>query len=106
MGKGWGEGDDGYPLAARMEAGAPSSGADLAVMDLLQWVEVVGHCDRPVFAPRITVQMRDGTRCQGEFLGIRIRWKISRDSINWPTLARLINGPLFDTTLTRWAPAP
>jgi 2-methylcitrate dehydratase PrpD len=46
------------PLRQRIEAGEPSPGDDSAVMDLMQRTEVIGHKDRPAFAPRITVRMK------------------------------------------------
>ncbi|MEK7814276.1 MAG: MmgE/PrpD family protein, partial [Chloroflexota bacterium] len=43
------------PLRGRLDPGDRSGGEDPAVMALLRRVEVVGHKDRPPFAPRITV---------------------------------------------------
>ena len=42
-------------------------------------VEVVGHQDRPAFAPRITVAMRGGTEYQGEFQGDELEWNLSTE---------------------------
>jgi 2-methylcitrate dehydratase PrpD len=81
------------PLRPRIEAGERSPGDDPRVMELLRRVEVVGHKDRPAFAPRITIQMRGGTTYQGEFKGQELEWDLATenrrisalfDDINWP----------------------
>jgi 2-methylcitrate dehydratase PrpD len=83
-----------YPsLKGRIEPGEPSSGQDPVVMDLLRRVEVVGHRDRPAFAPRITVRMRDGATYQDEFRGDELEWDLATeirrisalfDDLPWP----------------------
>jgi 2-methylcitrate dehydratase PrpD len=81
------------PLRPRIEAGERSPGDDPKVMELLRRVEVVGHKDRPAFAPRITVRLRGGTTYQGEFKGQELEWDLATenhrisalfDDINWP----------------------
>jgi hypothetical protein len=63
-------------------------------MDLLGRVEIVGHKDRPAFAPRITIHMRGGTVYQGEYQGNELEWDLATethrvaslfDEISWPT---------------------
>ena len=76
------------PLRPRIEAGEPSPGDDQAVMDLLQKVEVIGHKDRPAFAPQITVRMKGGTTYQGEYQGQELEWDLATET-------RRIS-PLFD----------
>ena len=62
-------------------------------MDLLSRVEVVGHQDRPAFAPRITIRMDSGTVYQGEFRGDELEWDLATevqriqglfDGMAWP----------------------
>ena len=62
-------------------------------MDLLKRTEVVGHQDRPAFAPRITILMKDGTTYQGEYQGRELEWDLATESrriralfgdIDWP----------------------
>ncbi|HZA24985.1 MAG TPA: hypothetical protein VFA32_20715, partial [Dehalococcoidia bacterium] len=81
------------PLRQRIEAGEQAPGGEPDVMGLLQRVEVVGHQDRPAFAPRITVRMRGGTTYQGECQGQELEWDFSTETqrisalfgdINWP----------------------
>ncbi len=70
-----------------------STAQDREVMDLLKKVEVIGHKDRLAFAPRISIQMVDGTAYQGEYQGNEMEWgldtEISRISewfqdMHWP----------------------
>ncbi|MBM3943808.1 MAG: MmgE/PrpD family protein [SAR202 cluster bacterium] len=81
------------PLRERIEPGERTSGEDPAVMDLLKRVEVIGHKDRPAFAPRITVRMRNGATYQGEFQGHELEWDLATetrriselfDRMDWP----------------------
>ena len=81
------------PLNVRLDPGQAPGGEDPRVMDLLSRVEVVGHKDRPAFAPRITIRMRGGTVYQGEFQGDELEWdlatetqrmKVLFDEIPWP----------------------
>ena len=88
----------GYPpLKPRVDPGDSALdsalGEDPRVMALLQRVRVVGHKDRPAFAPRITVSLRDGATCQGEFHGNELEWDLATetrrisalfDDIPWP----------------------
>ena len=76
------------PLRHRIEAGEQSPGDDQAVMDLLQKVDVVGHKDRPAFAPQITVRMKGGTTYQGAYQGQELEWDLATET-------RRIS-PLFD----------
>ena len=82
------------PLSPRMEPGQETEGRDREVMDLLQRVEVVGHRDRPAFAPRITINMQGGTVYQGEYQGDELEWGLATEieriqplfeDIPWPT---------------------
>ena len=82
------------PLSPRMEPGQEAAGRDRAVMDLLKLVEVVGHRDRPAFAPRITISMMGGTIYQGEYQGNELEWDLATEvermrvlfeEIPWPT---------------------
>ncbi len=68
------------PLRARIDPGEQTSGGEQEVMELLGKVEVVGHKDRPPFAPRITVSMRDGTTYQGEFRGDELEWDMATET--------------------------
>jgi 2-methylcitrate dehydratase PrpD len=68
------------PLRQRIEAGEPSPGDDSAVMDLMQRTEVIGHKDRPAFAPRITVRMKGGTTYQGEYHGQELEWDLATET--------------------------
>jgi hypothetical protein len=76
-----------------VDSGGATSGEDAVVMDLLARVEIVGHQDRPAFAPRITVYMRGGTVYQGEYQGNELEWDLATeiqrmtalfDDIPWP----------------------
>jgi hypothetical protein len=67
------------PLRARIEAGEQSPGNESAVMDLLQKVEVIGHKDRPAFAPQITVRMKGGTTYQGAYQGQELEWDLATE---------------------------
>jgi hypothetical protein len=49
-------------------------------MALLRRVEVVGHKDRPPFAPRITVRMRDGTTYQDQLRGDELEWDLATET--------------------------
>ena len=81
------------PLTARLDPGQATGGEDPRVMELLNRVEVVGHKDRPAFAPRITIRMRGGTVYQGEYQGDELEWDLATetqrmtvlfDDIPWP----------------------
>ena len=77
-----------------MEPGQETAGRDREVMDLLKRVEVVGHRDRPAFAPRITINMQGGTVYRGEYQGNELEWGLATEiermqplfeDIPWPT---------------------
>ena len=68
------------PLRSRIDAGEKSSSDDQAVMDLLKKVEVIGHKDRPAFAPQITVRMKGGTTYQGEYQGQELEWDLATET--------------------------
>ena len=67
------------PLKPRIDPGEVSSGEESMVLDLMQRVEVVGHKDRPAFAPRITIRMRGGTTYQGEYKGDELEWGLDTE---------------------------
>jgi hypothetical protein len=81
------------PLKARIIPDMAGDAEEQQVLDLLQRVEVLGHKDRPAFAPHISIRMVDGTTYEGEYSGNELEWgletEISRISplfadINWP----------------------
>ena len=56
-------------------------------------IQVLGHKDRPSFAPRITIVMQDGARYVDEFIGDELKWGLATetrrisalfDDIPWP----------------------
>ena len=67
------------PLNPRIDPGDESAQEQPEVMSLMNLVEVVGHQDRPAFAPRITVAMRGGTEYQGEYQGNELEWNLSTE---------------------------
>jgi len=85
------------PLKPRIDPGQTSPPTtpddDQVVMNLLGKVDVIGHNDRPAFAPRITIRMVGGTTYQGEFEGTELEWDMATetqriteifDGIPWP----------------------
>ena len=72
----------------RIDPGDAAAADDAVVTYLMRLVEVVGHQDRPAFAPRITITMRGGTEYQGEYQGHELEWDLATET------ARL--SPLFD----------
>ena len=81
------------PLRQRIEAGEQAPGDERAVMDLLARTEVIGHKDRPAFAPRITICMKGGTTYQGEYQGQELEWDLATETsrvtalfpdVDWP----------------------
>jgi len=102
------------PLAGRLEPGEQSRGEDPTVMTLLPRVQVIGHKERPAFAPRITVRMRGGTTYQDQFRGNELEWDLATETrrisalfndIPWPrekldgivqTVSRLEDEALVD----------
>jgi 2-methylcitrate dehydratase PrpD len=82
------------PLRSHAGPDAVPSRDDERVADLIKRVQVVGHKDRPSFAPRITILMRDGTRHEGEFRGDELEWDLGTETgrisalfadLPWPT---------------------
>ena len=81
------------PLKPRVDPGGFAPAEDPRVMALLPRVRVVGHKDRPAFAPRITVNLQGGATCQGEFHGNELEWDLATetrrisalfDDLPWP----------------------
>jgi len=64
----------------------PAGGGDVSspeaeqVNRLMERVKVVGHKDRSPFAPHITVEMRDGSRREGEFRGDELEWDLATET--------------------------
>ncbi len=82
------------PLKPRLDPGisAPRESGD--VMDLMRRVYVVGHRDRPAFAPRITIEVAGGNTYQGEYHGDELKWDLATEvrrisalfpDMSWPT---------------------
>ena len=67
------------PLKSRVDPDGRSAEQNNEAMDLLPRVEVVGHRDRPAFAPRISIQMVDGTTYQGEYRGDELEWGLATE---------------------------
>ena len=99
------------PLKPRLDPGwgAGRAGSDASsresrdVMDLMRRVYVVGHKDRPAFAPRITIEVAGGSTYQGEYHGDELEWDLATEvrrisalfpDMSWPA-DRL--GALVDT---------
>ena len=66
---------------------------DAAVRELMGRVEVLGVWDRTPFAPRVTLQLRDGRRITGEYQGNELEWDLATElknltpwfpKIDWP----------------------
>ena len=66
---------------------------DAAVRELMGRVEVLGVWDRTPFAPRVTLQLRDGRRITGEYQGNELEWDFATElknltpwfpKIDWP----------------------
>ena len=81
------------PLKDRVDPGGEAPEEDAAVLALMQRVEVVGHQNRPAFAPRITIRMQGGTEYQGEYGGNELEWNLATetrrvralfDDLPWP----------------------
>lgn len=56
-------------------------------------VQIVGHKDRPAFAPRITIAMAGGNVYQGEYQGNELEWGLDTEverlqplfpQVQWP----------------------
>ncbi len=82
------------PLKARIDPGDGPPEREASVLDLMKKVEVVGHQNRPAFAPRITIAMRGGTEYMGEYKGNELEWDLPAvdrrlrplfDELPWPT---------------------
>ena len=71
---------------------------------------MVGHRDRPAFAPRITIEVAGGSAYQGEYHGDELKWdlatEVQRISALFPDIAIQHNWPadrlnaLVDTVST------
>ena len=110
------------PLRQRIEAGEQAPGDERAVMDLLARTEVIGHKDRPAFAPRITIRMKGGTTYQGEYQGQELEWDLATETgrvtalfpnVDWPdeklegiaqTVAQLETQPGLSSLVTLCVP--
>ena len=71
---------DPLPVFPAKAGNPPGAGRDREVMDLLKKVEVIGHRDRKAFAPRISIQMVDGTAYQGECQGNEMEWGLDTET--------------------------
>ena len=81
------------PLAPRLYPDSNAEREDPQVLGLMHRVKVLGHKDRPSFAPRITIVMQDGARFVDEFNGDELMWGLATetrrisalfDDIPWP----------------------
>ena len=84
------------PLRTRIDPGDDSAAAadnHDAVVALMHKVDIVGHKDRPAFAPRITIAMTGGNVYRGEYQGAELEWGLAAEierlrplfpQINWP----------------------
>ena len=81
------------PLAPWLDPDSDAGGPDQTVLELMPRVQVLGHKDRPSFAPRITIVMQDGARFVDEFNGDELKWGLATetrrisalfDDIHWP----------------------
>ena len=88
-----------YPMTA-LDA-KQSLAEDATLRELTGNVEVLGVWDRKPFAPRITMQLRDGRRVTGEYQGNELEWDFATElknltpwfpKIDWPEakLARIV----------------
>ena len=71
------------PLRQRVDPGlgeVDGVGADQAVTDLQQRVEVTGQKDRANFAPRITVRTRSGEEFHDELTGNELKWDLATEA--------------------------
>jgi 2-methylcitrate dehydratase PrpD len=68
------------PLSARIDPGRGPTGEDRAVASLMERIEVVGHKDRPAFAPCITIHLRDGTQYDDQFNGDELKWDLATET--------------------------
>ncbi len=71
------------PLRQRLDPGLGETegvGADRAVTDLQQRVEVTGQKDRANFAPRITVRTRSGDEFHDELTGNELEWDLATET--------------------------
>ena len=81
------------PLAPRLYPDSVAGEEGPQVLGLMRRVQVLGHKDRPSFAPRITIIMQDGARFVDEFNGDELKWDLATetrrisalfDDIPWP----------------------
>ena len=82
------------PLKPRLDPGVSAPRESSDVMDLMRRVYVVGHRDRPAFAPRITIEVAGGNTYQGEYHGDELKWDLATEvrrisalfpDMSWPT---------------------
>jgi hypothetical protein len=75
-----------YPVLERnvedpRDPGAETAADEAARISALQRrVEVLGVIGRPTFAPRLTVEMKDGRRFVGAYDGRELMWDFARDA--------------------------
>jgi hypothetical protein len=67
------------PLSSRIDPGQGPSGEDQAVASIMERIEIVGHRNRPAFAPRITIRLRDGTQHDDQFNGDELKWDLATE---------------------------
>ena len=81
------------PLEDRIDPGDPTAPEDRQVSELMGRVSVVGHQDRPAFAPRISIRMRDGSFHRGEFGGDELKWDLATETHRIGQLFGLMDWP-------------
>ena len=81
------------PLKARIIPDIEGGGEEQQVLDLLQKVDVVGHKDRPAFAPHISIRMLDGTTYEGEYTGTELEWGLETEIFRLEALFQEMNWP-------------
>jgi 2-methylcitrate dehydratase PrpD len=75
-----------YPVLERNVEDPRDPGAEIAadeaarIAALQRRVEVLGVVGRPIFAPRLTVEMKDGRRFVDEYSGRELMWDFARDA--------------------------
>src|SRR5262245_2667879 len=75
-----------YPVLERNVEDPRDPGAEIAadeaarIAALQRRVKVLGVIGRPTFAPRLTVEMKDGRRFVGEYNGRELMWDFARDA--------------------------
>jgi hypothetical protein len=75
-----------YPVLERNVEDPRDPGAAIVadeaarIAALQRRVEVLGVMGRPTFAPRMTIEMKDGRRFVGEYRGRELMWDFARDA--------------------------